>query len=143
MAKKHLVVPRTEAAMKNGIQTSKGRLDFGKQTGVWVDNDIASEIDTESGLKGKGDVWVHEDENLAWHEHNDSATDGRKLGIHHYTFQGVDMSGVKTTRDNGYVWVQKNGRQVRMKREEALNEGYEIIKKRFERRKSAEAVNVS
>ena len=33
----------------------------------------------------------------------------------------------KVTKDNGYVWVWKNNRQVRMKREEADREGYEII----------------
>jgi hypothetical protein len=62
-------------------------------------------------------------------------TDGRSYGIHHYTFAGVDMTGIKATKDNGYVWVQKVGKQVRMKRSEAIEEGYEIIhpKKREKR----------
>lgn len=90
---------------------------------------IAKEIDTQHGLKGSGDVWVAQDENLEWHEKHDGLTDGKMKGIHNYTFQGVDMSGIKTTRDNGYVWVWKEGKQIRVTRTEAENEGYEIISK--------------
>lgn len=125
--KKYIVVPRTTSAMKNGLATSKGNLSFNGKTAKIVDESMASEIDHEHGLKGKGDVWVHEDENYTWHERNDKMTDGRNRGIHHYTFSGVDMTGIKTTKKSLYVWVWKNKKQVRMLRTEAEQEGYEIV----------------
>ena len=135
--KRYIVVPRTEGAKERGITTGKGKLTFGDKTAAWVDDPaIAREIDTQHGLKGSGDVWVEQDENLEWHENNDAGTDGRNVGIHHYTFQGVDISHLRTTRDNGYVWVRKDGKQVRVKREIARAEGWEIVKKKRIRRAS-------
>lgn len=52
--------------------------------------------------------------------------------IHRWTFQGVDTSHIKTTKDNGYVWVMIKGRQVRMKRVMAIQEGQTIISKKRE-----------
>lgn len=128
--KRYMIVPRTEAAKEGGLVTGKGKLTFGTKSAAWVDDPtIAKEIDTQHGLKGSGDVWVAQDENLEWHEKHDGLTDGKMKGIHNYTFQGVDMSGIKTTRDNGYVWVWKDGKQIRVTRAEAENEGYEIISK--------------
>ncbi len=128
--KRYMIVPRTEAVKAGGLATGKGKLTFGNKTAAWVDDPaIAKEIDTQHGLKGSGDVWVAQDENLEWHEKHDGLTDGKMRGIHNYTFQGVDMSGIKTTRDNGYVWVWKEGKQIRVTRAEAENEGYEIIQK--------------
>lgn len=143
--KRYMVVPRTESVKERGISTGKGKLTFGTKTAQWVDDPaIAKEIDTQHGLKGTGDVWVAQDENLEWHEANDGLTDGKKVGIHHYTFQGADMSGIRTTRDNGYVWVYRDGKQIRVKREEALEEGYEILpQKRIMRRKNAEVIRAN
>lgn len=126
MAKKrYMVVPRTENVKQKGLTTGKGKLSFQGKTAAWVDDPaIAREIDTQHGLKGSGDVWVAEDENLGWHEKHDGLTDGRKLGIHKYTFQGVDTSNFKPPKDNGYVWVKVGNRQVRMKRTDAEKEGY-------------------
>jgi hypothetical protein len=132
--KRFIVVPRTESVKETGIQTGKGKLTFGRKTAAWVDDPaIAREIDTQHGLKGSGDVWVEQDENLEWHEANDGETDGRKLGIHKYTFAGVDMTGIRTTRDNGYVWARRGGKEIRVKREIALAEGWEIAKKKRKR----------
>lgn len=125
--KKYIVVPRTTAAMKDGLKTSKGRMSFNGKTGKIVDASMASEIDSEHGLKGSGEVWVHEDENYTWHERNGGMTDGRNRGIHHYTFSGVDMTGIKTTKKSLYAWVWKDNKQVRMLREEAEREGYKIV----------------
>ena len=141
--KRYMVVPRSEGIKETGIQTGKGKLTFGDKTAQWVDDEgVANEINTQHGLKGSGDVWVAQDENLEWHEKHDGLTDGKNVGIHHYTFQGVDMSGIRTTRDNGFVWVWAGGKQVRMKRTEAEEEGFEIIpQKRDKRRKGAEVRN--
>lgn len=86
--KRYMVVPRDEHTKQNGLMTGKGKLDFKGKTAAWVDDPaIAREIDTQHGLKGSGDVWVAQDENLEWHEKNDGQTDGRKVtGIHRYTF---------------------------------------------------------
>lgn len=85
--KRYIVVPRSESVMLNGIQTGKRKINFGKQTAKWVsDPEEAREIDQQYGLKGSGDVWVHQDENLEWHEDNGGHTDGRNKGTHHFTF---------------------------------------------------------
>lgn len=125
MAKKRfMVVPRTQSAMMNGLDTTKGKFGFNGKTARIVDESLASEIDTQHGLKGSGDVWVHQDENLEWHEKNDGLTDGRKLGIHHYTFQGKDIRAgggnerVKVKTKDGFTYVS------RIKAEE---EGLEIV----------------
>lgn len=139
--KRYIVVPRTQGIQQNGIKTGKGQLTFGKKTAQWVDDPaVAKEIDTQYGLKGSGDVWVEQDENLEWHAKHDDGTDGKMAGIHHYTFSGVDMSNIRTVKDNGYVWVKLDGKQKRMKRIEAEQEGYEILpQKRTPRRTNAEA----
>jgi hypothetical protein len=119
--KRYIVVPRTEGIKETGIQTGKGKLTFGKKTAQWVDDPaIAREIDTQHGLKGSGDVWVAQDENLEWHAKHDEGTDGKSVGIHHYTFSGVDTSHFK-------VWVLKRGKLVRVTKAQALSKGYKIV----------------
>ena len=127
--KKYIVVPRTQSAMVDGVDTPRGKVTFGGKTAKVVDESMAKDLDQTHGLKGTGDVWVHEDENYTWHERNDGMTDGRNYGIHKYTFSGVDTTGLKTTRDNGYVWVLVDKKQKRMLRTEAELEGYEIVEK--------------
>jgi len=130
--KRYIVVPRTEGAKERGITTGKGKLTFGDKTAAWVDDPaIAREIDTQHGLKGSGDVWVEQDENLEWHENNDAGTDGKNLGIHHYTFRGVDTSHFK-------VWVLKRGKVVRITKAQANAKGYKIIAETRTRPKLAE-----
>jgi len=140
--KRYIVVPRNEATKSRGLQTGKGKLRFGRKTAQWVDDPaIAREIDATYGRKGSGDVWVEQDENLEWHENNGGGTDGRHRGIHHYTFSGVDMTGIRATKNTGYVWVRVDGKQKRMKREEALAEGYEIVAERSKREKLRKKVS--
>ena len=59
--KKHVVMARTDHARKNGVRTSKGTLSFKGKPMMYVDDDVADEIQKTDGLKGTGDVWVHED----------------------------------------------------------------------------------
>lgn len=118
--KRYMVVPRTEGVQKTGIKTGKGKLTFGEKTAQWVDDPaVAREIDAQYGLKGSGDVWVAQDENLEWHEKNDGLTDGRKLGIHHYTFSQIGTSlpdrkrllkTIKYINDVPYRYVIRNGK---------------------------------
>lgn len=127
--KRYIVVPRTEDVKERGINTGKGRMTFGTKTAQWVDDPaVAQEIDTQYGKKGTGDVWVAQDENLEWHAKHDELTDGKMKGIHNYTFSGIDMRDIRTTRDNGYVWAWVDGKQKRVTKTEAENEGYEIVK---------------
>jgi len=125
--RKHIVVPRSESVLLDGIKTSKGKLDFKGKTAMWVDDDLASEINTQHGEKGSNDLWVCEDERLGWHEMNDRDTDGNNRGIHHYTFSGVDMTGIKREKQSRYVWVRRGRSQVRVLREEAEENGEEIV----------------
>jgi hypothetical protein len=134
---RYIVVPRTEEAKRKGIKTGKGNLTFGKKTAQWVDDPaVAQEIDTQHGLKGSGDVWVEQDENLEWHERHDGMTDGRNAGIHHYTFAGVDVAArggnerVRVKTKDGFTFVS---------RIVAEEEGYKIVpQKRKARRTRAE-----
>lgn len=81
MAKrKHIVVPRSEKAMKDGVRTSKGVLPFKGKSMMYVDDDLADEIDKTDGLKGTKDVWVHEDPRLNWSERY------KPDGVHSYFF---------------------------------------------------------
>jgi hypothetical protein len=140
--KRYIVVPRTEGIKQTGIKTGKGNLTFGNKTAQWVDDPaLAHEIDTQHGMKGSGDVWVEQDENLEWHERHDGMTDGRSKGIHNYTFSGVDLTRrgggerVKVKTKDGFTFVS---------REVAEEEGYTIIpQKRIKRRKVAEVAHGS
>jgi len=87
--KKYIVVPRNEKTQAAGLQTGKGTVKFGKKTAAWVDDPaLAREINTHHGLRGSGDVWVEQDENLEWHAAQDGDTDGRNRskGGHRYFF---------------------------------------------------------
>jgi hypothetical protein len=126
--KRYIVVPRTERVKEAGLQTGKGKLTFGNKTAQWVDDPaIAREIDTQHGLKGSGDVWVEQDENLEWHEKHDAGTDGKNVGIHHYTFSGVDM---RTRGGNERVRVKTKDGYTFVSLAVAREEGYKIVKER-------------
>ena len=80
MKRKYMVVPRNVRAAEQGLATSKGKLTFRGKTALYVsDPSLASEIDTEHGLKGKGDVFVYEDDRVERHLRDDN-------GTHHYHF---------------------------------------------------------
>lgn len=71
---------RTEKVVKDGVITSKGKLDFKGKSMLYVDDDVADEIDQTQGLKGNQDVWVHEDPRL-------NHTERYKAdGVHSYIF---------------------------------------------------------
>ena len=130
--KRYIVVPRTDAARVGGLKTGKGKLTFGKKTAQWVDDPaVAREIDHEYGMKGSADVWVAQDENLEWHEKHDGLTDGRNMGIHHYTFTGVDIQArgggerVKVKTADGFTFVS---------REVAREEGLRILPEKRKKR---------
>lgn len=118
MAKKrrYIVVPRTTGIKETGLKTGKRHLKFGTKTARWVDDPAeAREIDAHYGVKGTGDVWVEQDENLEWHDKHDGLTDGKMTGVHHYTFAGVDTSHFVKHKDGdekkvqGVVYVWKDG----------------------------------
>ena len=118
--KRYIVVPRTEAIKESGLRTGKRKLNFGQKTARWIDDPAeAREIDQRYGNKGTGEVWVEQDENLEWHAANDNQTDGRKLGIHHYTFAQMGVSlpdrrellkKVKTVNGTKYRYVEQSGK---------------------------------
>lgn len=78
--KKHIVVPRTERALREGVTTSKGKLKFNGRQMIAVDEDIANEIEKTDGLKGTQDVWTHEDPRRNWSERY------KADGIHSFFF---------------------------------------------------------
>ena len=70
--RKYMVVARNERTSSDGLMTSKGNIPFnGKTAKLITDPGLASEIDTQYGLKGTGDVWMERDERaenvLAYH----------------------------------------------------------------------------
>jgi hypothetical protein len=60
-----MVVARNTRTSEHGLETSKGNVPFHGKTAKMIDDPgLASEIDTQYGLKGTGDVWVERDERL-------------------------------------------------------------------------------
>jgi hypothetical protein len=82
----------------------------------------AAEIDKVLGMKGTGEVVVTD---YTEKEHG-----------HNYTFTGVDTSHLKRDRDNGKVWAWVGRVQKLVKREEAIQNGYQIVSKRRRQRAS-------
>jgi hypothetical protein len=120
--KRHQVIKATTRDIP-GV-TVGGRPKMFAPNGAFETSDAgeAAEIDKVLGAKGTGEVVV-------------TSYDEKEPG-HNYTFRGVDTSHIKATRDNGYVWVRKNGREIRIKREIAVAEGYHIpTRKRNKRRR--------
>ena len=145
--KTHRIYARDRNAVLDGLKTSKGKVEFGTKTAVYVDADTAKEVDERYGLKSMDEsVMVVKDEQFdravngeKWDVVRDSKRGDWVKTLHRYRFQGVDTSHIRSTRDNGYVWVWQGGRQVRMKRADAEREGRDIIpQKREKRRMSAE-----
>lgn len=71
-----------------------------------------------------------------WSQADINALKGKYKRTHFDHFQGVDTSHIRTTRDNGYVWVRKDGKEIRVKREVAIAEGYKITSQKRRRRAS-------
>jgi hypothetical protein len=132
--KKFIILPRNERIFMQGLTTGRGHRRFKKPGAMWItDEGEAREIDYEYGMKGKKQVAVTTDQQYEWSANNEGG-DGRRMdNTHHYTFSGVDMTGIRTTRDNGYVWVRRGVKQVRVKRDLAISEGWEIVSPKPER----------
>ena len=128
MAKKRYQVIKATTRDIPGITVGGRKKMFGRN-GSFETNDPgeAAEINKVLGAKGTGEVVVTNYQ--------------EKEPGHNYTFRGVDTSHLKR-KDNGWVWVIINKKQVRMRRQQAEEEGYEIIpQKRDKRRKGAEVQN--
>ena len=134
--KTHRIYARDRNAVLDGLKTSKGTVNFGTKTAVYVDEATAKEVDERYGLKSMDDsVMVVKDEQYdralngeKWDLVRDSKRGDWVKTLHKYKFSGVDTSHIRITKDNGYVWVMLGGKQVRMKRMDAEREGYEIVK---------------
>ena len=141
--KKYMVVARDKKTALTGITTQRGgHRSFGNKTAaMWIsDKAEAEEIDHTHGLKGKGDVFVVEDEKYSYAlngEQWDMKFDERGSHlktIHHYTFSGVDMA---QRGGNDSVRVKTKDGYTVMSRIIAEEEGL-IPKKRLRRRKGVE-----
>jgi len=77
--KKYMVVPRNQRVAEQGLVTSKGRLKFKGKSAMFVNDEaLAREIDTQHGLKGNRDVYLHEDDRAATYERDEGGS------VHHY-----------------------------------------------------------
>ena len=79
-----MVVARNTRTSENGLVTGKGNVDFhGKTAKIIEDPGLATEIDTQYGLKGTGDVWVARDE---MYENKANYHDSSLQSTHNYFF---------------------------------------------------------
>lgn len=126
--KKYIVLARNKKIATQGLVTGKGKRSFGNYSALWISDPAeAREIEYQYGMKGTRDVSVTTDQQYEWSVNNDGSNGTRTDNIHHYTFQGVDMSKLRRTQDSKNVWVVREGKQILMKREEAYAEGLEIV----------------
>lgn len=127
--KKHVVMARSDAAMKKGVRTSKGTLSFKGQSAMYVDDDVADEIDKTDGLKGTQDVWIHEDPIRTWTERY------KPDGVHSYFF-GQQRQVV-------WVWADVDGEIKQVPERVAMEYGLPILsdRKRKARRQKATEVH--
>lgn len=122
----HRIYARDPKVITDGIKTSKGTVNFGNQTAVYVDESTAKEVNELHGDKKDGSVLVAKDEQYeraingeGWKIVSDRRGDWVKT-VHKYRFSGVDTSHFK-------VWVYKNGKLTRITKDEVQKKGYEII----------------
>lgn len=101
MAKKtHRVYVRDQKAQLDGLETSKGKINFGMQSAVYVDKDTAEEVDARYGLESPGNsVFVSKDEQYEralngekWDIIPDKKNGDWVKTLHKYKFAGVDTS---------------------------------------------------
>lgn len=114
MAKRHVVMARTERARKEGVKTSKGVLSFKGKSMMTVDDDVANEIDKTDGLKGTGDVWVHEDPRRNWVERY------KPDGVHSY-FYGASKRYASAWDDFEKRRKDKKARKARRRKTAEVN----------------------
>lgn len=83
MAKKKsvMIAARNARVQKEGLKTSKGTIDFKGKSMLHIgDPALAQEIDSEYGLKAKGDIWALQDERHEQH------INYKEDGVHGYFF---------------------------------------------------------
>lgn len=110
--KKHIVMARSEQAMRNGVRTSKGTLSFKGKSMMSVSDDIAEEINQTDGLKGTGDVWVHED------PVRNHAERYKPDGVHSY-FYGASSKYADAWKD----FERRRKRKARRQKTTEVNDG--------------------
>ncbi len=81
--KSYLVMSRNPGVLETGLKIGKGKLKFknGKNSMFIGDEALAREVDVIHGLKGSGDVWVHEDPQSQPFLRDDGAIGA---GVHRY-----------------------------------------------------------
>lgn len=125
--KKKFQAIKADVGDYKGIRHDGKEMRFRKDdTFIIKDEGLARELDSMYGRKGT--------QKLSIVPYTDMETN--EPG-HKYTFSGVDTTGFKK-KDNGYVWVFVNNRQIRMKKNEAQEKGL-LPQRRIKRRKGAEA----
>lgn len=145
--KTHRIYARDKDVVLDGLQTSKGRIEFGAKTAVYVDADTAKEVDERYGLKSANDsVMVAKDDQYEralngekWDVVRDSKRGDWVKTLHKYRFQGVDM---EQRGGNEKVKVETSDGYTFMSREKAEELNFVIIpQKREKRRLGAEEHN--
>jgi len=120
--KKYMVMARDKKTALTGLTTQRGgHRSFGNKTSaMWIsDKAEAEEIDHKYGLKGKGDVFVVEDEKYSYAANGEQwdmkfdERGGHLKTIHHYTFAGVDTSHLRKDLEGSTKTV--NGTTYRYK----------------------------
>lgn len=105
--KKYMVVARDKRTALTGLTTQRGgHRAFGRKTqSMWLsDRAEAEEIDHKYGMKGRGDVFVVEDEKYSYALNGEQwdMKFGEKGGelktVHHYTFTAPDLSHFRTPK---------------------------------------------
>lgn len=120
MKKTHRIYARDKNAVLDGLKTSKGTVEFGTNTAVYVDESTAKEVDERYGMNSMEDsVLVAKDEQYdralngeSWEIIPDRRGDWVKT-LHKYRFQGVDTSHFVKRRNGDiriasgvkYVWM--------------------------------------
>lgn len=126
--KKYIVLARNKKIATHGLVTGKGKRSFGNYSALWISDPAeAREIEQQYGTQGSRDVSVTTDQQYEWSINNDGSNGTRTDNIHHYTFQGVDISKLRRTTESPNVWAIRDGKQILIKRQEAYAEGLEIV----------------
>lgn len=111
MAKKaYMVMARDPKVLETGLTTGKGKLKFKKgQNSMMIgDEALANEVDQIQGLKGSGDVWVHEDQR-AESFLRDEGREG--AGVHRYFW------GASPKYHNAWIEFEKRRKDKKVKHE--------------------------
>lgn len=97
--KSHRIYARDPNVQLDGLKISTGKVEFGKNTAVYVDENTAREVDERYGRKGEDSVIVAKDEQYdralngeGWKIQYDKKKGDWVKTVHKYRFEGVDTS---------------------------------------------------